>query len=79
MGRFRRYCLAREVVTLLDSIQQNRTQYLERTVPERVRSTLTELGESDLTKVESMLRTMIREYSNDIFDSIYGTLNGGSR
>jgi glutamyl-tRNA reductase len=78
MARFRRYCMAREVVSLLHSIQSSRQQLLDNTLPERVRADLADLAPEERTRVETMVRSVIREYSNDIFDSIYGNLHGGA-
>ena len=70
IARFRRFCLARDMVALLDTIHQTRSVFISEAIPAFLSKHLSESDSSVRKTVEQAMKQMIREYSNDIFMSI---------
>jgi len=76
LARLRRACLGRRAVGLLDTIHSRREDFLTRRVPERL-AEVAGLDEATRRRVEGVMRLVLREYSNDVFEAIYGALEKG--
>jgi len=75
VARFRRFCLARDMVGLLDTIHQKRKDYIRRVIPALLDRELSGIGRSDKKRIETAMQQVIREYANDIFNSIHTALD----
>lgn len=73
--RFRRFCLERHMVGLLRRAQEKRLEMTQQTIGKFVDENLAGvLNEADRAKVATAMRELVREYSNDVFDSLHGAL-----
>ena len=74
LNRFRRFCLARDVVHLLDTVHQKRRYYVQNCIPSIMDDRLPELQGSNREQVEAVMKQIIGDYANDIFQSIHTAL-----
>jgi glutamyl-tRNA reductase len=73
--RFSRYCRERHMVRLLRRAQNKRLELTQSTIGRFVEEQLGgALDEQEKTRVASAMRQMIREYSNDVFESLHSAL-----
>jgi len=75
VDRFRRFCLERHMVRMLKRAQEKRFEMMGQTINEFVTEKLGEaLEEQDRARVVTAMRELVREYSNDVFDSLHSAL-----
>lgn len=73
--RFSRFCRERHVVRLLQRTQNKRLEMTQNTIGRFIEEQLGDaLDEQDKARVATAMREMIREYSNDVFESLHSTL-----
>ncbi len=73
-ARYRRFCMARDMVSLLDTIHQRRREYIQVKIPAYIDDQNGSLDETERKRMETTMQKMIREYSNDVFNSIHQAL-----
>ncbi len=73
--RFVSFCRARNVVELLDMIHRKRKDYISTEIPRILAGKLKNTDESVRRQVEDLMKQLIREYANDIFNSIHTALD----
>lgn len=74
----RRACLARRVVRLLEGVHARREEFLRERVPQRVHD-VPGLDEGARSRVQTMMRQVLREYSNEVFNAIFAALERKER
>lgn len=75
VDRFRKFCLERHMVRMLKRAQEKRFEMMGQTIDDFVTERLGEVLEGqDRARVVSAMRELVREYSNDVFDSLHSTL-----
>jgi glutamyl-tRNA reductase len=72
--RFRQFCQARNIVTLLDTIHQKRNEYIQKHIPVNIHDHFSEWDETIRKKTEKVMQQLIREYANDLFSTIHTAL-----
>lgn len=72
--RFKRFCMERGMVSLLESAHTRRRDLIRNLIPSLVESDLPELDEKTKRRVESVMQRLVRDYSNNIFASIHEAL-----
>ena len=75
VGRFKRFCIERNIVTLLEDTQRRREVFIHELIPSIVESEFSELDERTQKQVEARMKQLIREYSSNSFDSIHDALD----
>lgn len=76
VGRFRRFCQEREVVSLLRRAQAKRFEMLGSTLDAFVQERLGEsLDEVALQRVVAVMKELVRHYSSEVFDSVHEALD----
>lgn len=74
--RFRRYCAESEMAFLLNALHQKRQEFVRKFIPAYIQEKLGDMNEKDRKKIETAMKQVISEYSNDVFTSIHETLEG---
>jgi len=72
--RFKQFCNARNIVTLLDTIHQKRNEYIQKHIPVNIHDHFSEWDETIRRKTEKVMQQMIRQYANDLFSTIHTAL-----
>lgn len=72
--QFKKHCLERHFVQLLENNQNKRREYILNRIPNYVKNELTDISEPQRKKIEEAMKDLITEYSNYIFSSIHTTL-----
>lgn len=73
--RFKRFCIERNIVSLLEDTQRRRETFIHELIPAIVESEFSELDERTQKQVEGRMKQLIREYSSNSFDSIHDALD----
>lgn len=71
---FKRFCIERGVVALLEQTQQRRKQFMLEQIPQIVETALAELDPEQRKQVEAAMRQLINDYSYDSFQAIHSVL-----
>lgn len=71
---FRRFCIERNVVSLLQETQQRRQEFISEQIPSIVNEQLGELDEKTRKIVEDAMKKLIYDFSSDSFKSIHKAL-----
>ena len=75
VDRFKRFCLERHMVRLLRRAQEKRLEMTQETIGRLVEEKLGDLlPPQERAKVAQAMRDLVREYSNDVFDSLHSSL-----
>jgi len=69
--RYHGFCMARDMVSLLDTIHQYRNEYIQHKIPEYLEREIRNIDSSGLKRMENLMQRLIRDYANDIFHSIH--------
>jgi len=75
VGRFKRFCIERNIVSLLEDTQRRRETFIHELIPAIVESEFSELDERSQKQIEGRMIQLIREYSSNSFDSIHDALD----
>lgn len=70
---FERFCMERDMVRLLETTQRQHEHYVHEVIPSFIESELPELSPDMQNRLAFRMRAMIREYTNQIFESIHKT------
>jgi glutamyl-tRNA reductase len=78
LRNLQRACLARQVVGLLEGVHARREEFLRDRVPQRM-DDVQGLGEKARRQVETVMKQVLREYSNEVFNAIFCALEHKER
>ena len=74
LRRFKRFCIERNVVTLLEEAQLRRREFIQHQIPALVANELGELDARMRKQVEALMKQLISDYSVESFNSIHKAL-----
>jgi glutamyl-tRNA reductase len=74
VSQFRRFCIERDMVLLLDRTRKRHYEFTGTQIPNFIKSHLAEVDEPTRRKIEYELKGIFRDYTNDVFDSIHTAL-----
>jgi glutamyl-tRNA reductase len=75
LRRFKRFCIERNIVSLLEETQRRRQFFIQSLIPEIVGRDLGELDERKRKQVEAIMKQLISDYTSDSFESIHEALD----
>lgn len=76
---FIRFCNERELVKVLQTTQSLHERYVHEVIPGMIEEEFPMLGENERARLAFRLRGMIREYTNNIFNSIHEVSSGETK
>lgn len=71
---FKRFCIERSIVSVLEDIQRRRQEYFMEQIPVMVSSTFGDLDENTRHLVESEMKRLVSDYSYHSFKSIHAAM-----
>ncbi len=71
---FKRYCIERDLVTLLRDTQLRREEYMFQQIPAIIDEQFSDLGEQARQQLEQAMRQLISRFSRDSFESIHNVV-----
>jgi glutamyl-tRNA reductase len=74
MERFARFCMERDMATLLDCIHRGRQEYIYKRMPQVLDAKLGHLENGLRKEVEAAVKQLIGEYANDIHSGLQAAL-----
>jgi glutamyl-tRNA reductase len=74
VAMFKRFCIERGVVALLEQTQQRRQQFMLQQIPQIVENELEGLDEDQRRQVQAAMRQLINNYAYDSFKAIHSVL-----
>jgi len=74
VGRFKRFCIERNMVSLLEAAHQQRRDFMNTFIPSLIDQHLADLDGKERQRVQLVMQRLVRRYSNDMFASIHAAL-----
>lgn len=74
LARYRRFCIERNIVALLEESQRRRQEFIQRQIPHLVETELGGLDPRERRQVEAVMKQLIGDFSADSFNAIHEAL-----
>ena len=73
--QFRRFCLERDMVALLDGIQKRHEDFSREKIPDFVKTHLSSLEPNASKQIEAELKGLLRGFTNEMFSSVHSLVD----